>query len=419
MATEVTPKVKIAKFVPLILSLLVDWCLSSACARSEDWSAWRGTRGDGISQESSAPLHWSSTENVRWRTPIQGVGRSSPIIVGQAVYLTTFLPQSLERQLVRLDRKSGEVQWTTTIHRGEIENQHRFNTSASATPTSDGQHVFVVFVDSNNMVVASVDFDGEICWKRDLGAFTSKHGFAASPILCEEGLLVNGHQDGDAFVSLMNKETGETKWSYHPETKIRSFSTPVLAEVDGQKQIVVAGSNETLGLDPTSGHRIWYVKGPTEKVVCTPSVGHGQIFSFGGSPEKRAFAIRLGGKGDISDSHVAWQKERGMPYVPSPLLYGNFLHVIDDLGVYTCIDPATGDILKNIRKGGNTYSSPIGVAGRVYLFDDSGLCTVISNDSQFEVLAKNNIGELVQTTPALSDGQLFVRSEFHLWCLEE
>jgi outer membrane protein assembly factor BamB len=267
------------------------------------------------------------------------------------------------------------------------------------------------------LVVAAVDREGQVVWKQSPGAYFSKHGFAASPVLCENGLLINGHQDGKAFVVMLDPETGSERWRYQPEVDQRSFSTPVVLheDVTGTQQIILCGANRTLSLDPSTGRVLWFAEGPTEKVVCTPSVGHGMVFAFGGSPETKAFAVRLGGTGDVSQTHIEWRRERAMPYVPSPLLYGDCLHVIDDAGIYSCLDPASGNPLTQKRRGGNTYSSPVGAADRVYLFEDSGRCTVIENEPGFQIVSVNELGEIVQTTPAIQDGSLFVRGEEHLF----
>jgi outer membrane protein assembly factor BamB len=384
---------------------------------AEDWPMWRGPRGDGLSHESEAPLNWSSTENIAWRVEVPGSGRSSPVIQSNGVYLTTFTESDRARRLLRYDRKTGHLDWDTVIHLGDVENQHKFNTSASATPVCDEKRVYCTFVDSERMIVAAVDHSGEVVWKTSPGSYFSKHGFAASPALCEEGLIINGHQDGSAFVVMLDPKSGEERWRYRPETDLRSFSTPLVIESHGKRQIVLAGAKQTLALDPGSGNKIWSVDGPTEKVVCTPSFGLGHVFSFGGSPDTRAIAIALRSAGGPIQSEIVWTKERAMPYVPTPLLYGEYLHVIDDMGIYQCIEPVSGKVLKTQRKGGNTYSSPIGVANRVYMFDDTGLCTVIENNGEFRVLARNPLDELIQTTPAISDGQLFIRGERHLWCI--
>ena len=395
---------------------------------ADDWRGWRGTRGDGISLEEVAPLTWSSEKNVKWKIACSGVGASSPIIVDDKVFFTLFDPSSSVRRLVCVSIHDGTEIWSTDVHQGPIENQHRDNTSASATPTSDGNAIYAVFVDDKEMNVAACDMDGKLLWKVSPGSFFSKHGFAASPVLCKSGLIVNGHQDGQAFVVLLDPKTGECKWRYQPDINLRSFSTPYVIDCSGEERIIVAGANQTIGIDPLTGRRVWHVDGPTEKVVSTVSVGFDHVFSFGGSPEPRAIAFRIaeatadGSKwleGDLTKTNVIWSLKRNMPYVPTPLLYGKFLHVTNDEGIYNCVEPLTGKTKKGTRLGASTYSSPIGVAERVYMFDDEGNCTIIKNNDQFDVLAKNTLGERVQTLPAFSKGMMIVRSAEHLWCISE
>jgi outer membrane protein assembly factor BamB len=409
------------------------WIVLASCSWvatcvADDWRAFRGTRGDGISRDEKAPLKWSDKENVQWKIPCSGIGASSPIIVDDKILFTSFDPESSSRRIVCVKLEDGSLVWSTDAHQGTIENQHRDNTSASATPTTDGQAVYAVFVDDKELNVVACDMAGKILWKKSPGSFFSKHGFAASPVLCKEGLIVNGHQDGQAFIVLMDPQSGESKWRYQPDINLRSFSTPFVTECDGQERIIVAGANQTICIDSSSGNRIWHVDGPTEKVVSTVSVGFDHVFSFGGSPEPRAIAFRIsentpdGPKwldGDLTKTQISWALKKNMPYVPTPLLYGKFLHVTNDEGIYNCLDPLTGKTKKATRLGASTYSSPIGVADRVYMFDDEGNCTVIKNSDQFQVLAKNALGERVQTLPAFSKGKMIVRSAEHLWCIEE
>jgi outer membrane protein assembly factor BamB len=408
------PKRNFIRLSWFALRLLAIFCLSME-ARGEDWPMWRGPRGDGIGQGVDVPATWSTSENIRWKLAIPGEGRSSPIVCKDSVFVTTSLTEPLSRRLIRIDRDSGSMLWDVEVHRGPTEKQHRQNTSASSTPATDGQRIYCAFVDDRKMVVSAVDWDGKIVWTVTPGGYFASHGFAASPVLCDGGVLINGHQDGGAFVVLLDGVTGKERWRYKPETDLRSFSTPVLATIEGGRQIILAGAKQTVGLDPESGERIWWVDGPTEKFVCTPSIGLGHIFSFGGSPSERAFAIRQGGRGDLTKTNIVWTKERSMPYVPTPLLLGKYLHIMNDAGIYSCVEPVSGDVLKTLRKGGNNYSSPVGIRDKVYFFDDSGLCTVIRNSPDYEVLAKNSLDELVQASPAISDGALYIRGERHLW----
>lgn len=393
--------------------------VGSTTLQAADWPGWRGPRGDGISTEVQAPLHWSATDNIVWKTPVPGVGRSSPIVFGDCVFLTTGDHTDNTRRVLAFDRVSGKMLWNTAVHQGPAGKMHRFNTTASSTPATDGERVFAVFVDDKELRVFAIDLDGKVLWSKAPGTFFSNHGFAACPVVYGSGVIVNGHQDGEAFVVMLDRRDGHEIWRHKPSVNLRSFSTPVLTQVDGQDQLILTGASQTLGLDPATGETIWYAEGPSQKFVSSPAVGHGMVFSFGGSPDKHAMAVRLGGRGNILESHLVWRSDKSMPYIPSPILVGDFLHVINDNGVYTCLEPASGKTLHTGRKMGAVNSSPVSVADRVYFFEDSGACTIIANGPDFKELARNELGEAVYATPAVSQGQLLIRTDAHLICIGE
>lgn len=388
--------------------------LAASTVGAENWPGWRGPGGRGITGD-AAPVTWSETENIAWRTEIPGVGRSSPIIWGDRVFVTTGLGEDRSRRLLALNRHDGRIVWNTVVHTGLPGQAHRQNTTASSTPTTDGERIYAVFVDDVGLSVIAVDFAGRLVWSAKPAPFHSQHGFAASPVIIRQGLVVNGQQDGEhAFLTLLDRRTGGEIWRYRPDRALRSFSTPVLIEYEGREQLIVTGSTQTIGLDPETGERLWYAAGPSEKFVSTPSIGHGLVFSFGGSPEKNAFAVRLGGSGDVTATHIAWKLKSSMPYVPSPLLVGDHLHVVSDQGIYSCLDPASGQSRLTARKFGPVYSSPIAAAGRIYIFDDSGQCSVIESGPDFREISRNKLDGLIQTTPAVSDGLLVIRTDREL-----
>ncbi len=307
---------------------------------------WRGPRGDGVSAEQNAPLAWSESDNIAWKSPIPGRGLSSPIVIGQGVYVTTYLDTENSRRLIRVDRDTGRIEWAVSIHDGPAENQHRFNSCASSTPAADQQAVYSIAVDNERMWVVAVDHAGHLQWKVSPGEFASQHGFAASPVLVNDLLIVNGHQDGKAFIVALDLRNGLTRWSYKPASNLRSFSTPLVTQFDGAPQLIVTGANQTVGLNPGTGECIWSAEGPNQKAVSSPSVSEGVVFSFAGSPSEKAMAIRLGGRGDVTQTHVSWKLDKAMPYVPSPVLAGGWLHVINDAGIYSCIEPTSGECSK-------------------------------------------------------------------------
>jgi outer membrane protein assembly factor BamB len=404
---------------------LIAHCFTAALAvlmfsesvAAEDWPSWRGPRGDGVSSEQAAPLTWGPAQNLRWKVPVPGIGRSSVVVSGGHAFLTSGTPDDLSRRVLCFDCSTGKLLWNTVVHQGPGGKMHQDNTMASSTPAVDAERIYAVFVDDVGMTVAAIDRAGRIVWKVNPGTFYSNHGFAASPVLHGSGVIVNGHQDGNAFVCMLDRVTGKELWRYTPAVNLRSFSTPVLTEHEGRTLMILTGSRQTAALDPDTGKLIWSVDGPSEKFVCTPSVGHGMVFSFAGSPDKKSLAVRLGGTGDVTATHVAWCAERGMPYVPSPLLFNGRLHIINDLGVYSCVEPVSGKVLHTARALGSTYSSPVAAADRIYLFEDTGRCTVLADGADFQVLARNDLNEEVYTTPAISGGQLLIRTTQSLVCI--
>jgi outer membrane protein assembly factor BamB len=401
------------------LIVIASWMLMSMPAMADHWPGWRGPQGRGITTD-HAPLTWSETEHIAWRTALPGVGRSSPIIWDQFVFVTTGVEADLSRRIIAVDRETGKLAWNVVVHTGPAGQAHRQNTTASSTPTTDGERIYAVFIDDVGVTVVAVDFNGSPVWTARPATFYSNHGFAASPVIIRQGLVVNGQQDGEqAFLALLDKVTGREIWKYRPARNLRSFSTPVLIEHAGHEQLIVTGSTQTLGLDPDTGKLLWFADGPSEKFVSTPSVGQGLVFSFGGSPEKNAFAVKLGGTGDVTETHVAWRLKSSMPYVPSPLLVGEYLHVVNDQGVYSCLDPRTGTAHITARKFGPVYSSPIAAGDRLYIFEDSGACTVLANGPDAQELARNELNTLIQTTPAVSDGLLVIRGEHELIGIRE
>ena len=407
----------VAAFYSLaVRSIILAACtmIGIAPVSADDWPAWRGPRGDGISHEPNVPVRWSSTENIAWSVAVPGIGWSSPIVLGDRVFLTTSTPEDQARRVLCYQATNGRLLWNSNVHQGPGGKMHRQNSSASSTPTTDGKHVYAAFVDDEGMTVVGLTLDGEVVWKTTPGSYFSNHGFAASPVLYQRGVIVNGHQDGAAFVVMLNKMTGQEIWRFKPAVDLRSFSTPIIIRHDGQDMMILTGASQTVALNPATGELIWYAAGPSEKFVSTPSVGHGLVFSFGGSSEKKAMAVRLGGSGDVTATHIEWRAERGMPYVPTPLLSGDYLHIVNDMGIYSCLDAKTGKQISQSRSLGSVYSSPVMVEDRIYFFEDSGACSVIRNEPGFQLIAKNELGEQTFCTPAVAHESLFVRTNEHL-----
>lgn len=383
---------------------------------AENWPVWRGPHADGISREAELPTEWMpDSDEIVWKVPLPGRGHSSPIIWDDKVFITSAVKESEERLLLKLDRDTGAEIWRQTVLRAPFESIHPLNSHASSTPATDGRLVFVTFLDRVEYYVAAYDFSGKPVWEARPGPFSSKHGFCSSPILHRDRLILNGDHDGESFLTVLDKETGQEIWKVRRANKTRSYSVPRILKIGGKEQVVLTGSLATSGFDAETGELLWTVDGPSEQMVASIVEEGDLIFAMGGFPERHLLAIRKGGIGDITDSHIVWRTHRSVPYVPSPLLYGHLLHVVSDEGMYSCFDPPTGKRYQQKRISSHISSSLVGGAGHIYVTDDRGTTTVLENSSDYSIVARNSVGEEVYSTPALSQGSIFIRGEEHLF----
>jgi outer membrane protein assembly factor BamB len=384
-------------------------------ARADNWPCWRGPSGDGLSAETDLPVEWGPSRNVAFKTPIPGRGHSSPIVWQDSVFLTSCIEDQKLRVLLRIDRNTGRVVWQREVLAAPLEPIHRLNSYSSSTPATDGKLVYVSFLDQNQMYAAAYDFAGNRVWEQRPGPFASRHGYCTCPVLYRDYVILNGDHDGDAYLVMLRKDTGAIVWKTPRENKTRSYCTPIIVPIDGRDQLMLNGSVCTAGYDVTTGKKIWTCDGPSEQMVATLVHRGDLIFSLGGYPERHLLAIKKGGVGDITKTHIVWRTHQSIPYVPSPLLYGDYLHVVADEGIYTCFDPPTGKVLARQRAAKHVSSSLVGAGGLVYLTDDTGRTVVFKNAPDFQVVAENQLGEECYSTPALSQGSLYIRGVRHLF----
>lgn len=385
--------------------------------RAENWPNWRGPHEDGISSEKNLPTEWSPESGIRWKTLIEGKGHSSPIVWNDAIFLTSAIKEADSRLLWKLDRPTGSIVWRKEVLKAPLEPIHPLNSYASSTPATDGERVYVSFLDRSEMYVAAFDFNGDRIWENRPGAFASKHGFCSSPVIYKDRLIVNGDHDGESYLCTLDRRTGKVVWKVPRAGKTRSYSVPRVITIEGKDQIVLTGSHATSGFDADTGKLIWTVDGPSEQMVASILHQDDLIFAMGGFPERHLLAIRKGGTGQITSSHVVWRSHRAVPYVPSAILYGGFLHVVSDDGMYTCYEPESGRLLQQKRVGTHVSASIVGGDGHLFITDDEGRTTVLKNNAKFEIVAKNGIGEGVFTSPAISQQTIFIRGEKHLFAI--
>jgi outer membrane protein assembly factor BamB len=411
---------------------LLSFCFSAfaATASAENWQGWRGPRGDGTSLEKDVPVRWDGKtgENIAWKTPIPGIGHSSPIVWEDRIFVMTCLEEKEDRALLCLDRKTGDVIWQKIVMHAPLEKKHTLNSFASGTPVTDGQLVYVSFLQPDfgstkertpgEMIVAAYDFDGHEAWSVKPGRFASVHGFCSSPVLFKDKVIVNGDHDGDSYIVALDRTTGQEQWKVTREYKTRSYVTPIIREIDGRTQMILSGSKQIVSYDPNNGTKHWTIDGPTEQFVASLVYNGDLLFMTAGFPERHILAIRPNGRGNVTDSHITWRTTDSCSYVPSPIVTGDYFLVAADNGVASCFTAASGERHWKERLGKHYSASLVTANGLAYFLADDGIMKVVRPGAELDVVAENDLGEYCFASPAISNGQMFLRGEKHLYCIE-
>ena len=401
----------------------------AAGASAGDWAEFRGPTGQGHAADSKLPIEWSSSKNVAWKTGVAGLGWSSPIVVGNRIFLTTAVPtgegekkdQSL--RAICLDAATGKSQWDIEVFLQDGKTAspiHSKNSHASSTPVSDGKHVFVHF---GTHGTACLTLDGQIVWQNRELKYEPRHGNGGSPILVDDMLVVSCDGSNTMFVIALDKVTGKVRWRTPREHKNGSkfsFGTPLLIEVNGEKQIVAPGTFHVAGYRPKDGGEIWRVDyGQGYSVIPRPVFGHGLIFLSSGYDTPVLMAIKPDGQGNVTETHVAWKTNKSAPHTPSPLLVGEHLYVVSDGGIATCFEAKTGEQVWQKRVGGNFSSSPLFADGKIYLQSEQGDGIVLQPGAEYVELAKNELEPRTFASYAVADGALLIRTETQLYRIQQ
>ena len=428
----------------LTLSLTVG---AVAAAQAEDWPGWRGPRGDGSSLEKDVPVRWSATENIVWKVKLPGQGHASPIVWGEQLFLVAGIPETKERVLLCLERQSGHTLWRSSVLAAPLEAMHELNSYASGTPATDGEQIYVAFLEPDGsevdaavvraragklradnggksvspgrMVVAAFDVDGNRRWLVRPGPYLSVWGFCSCPVLFEDKVILNGDHDGDAYLVALSRHTGKTLWKVPRRQRIRSHSTPIIRTIDGRTQLFMSGAHEIVSYDPSDGTEHWRVGGPQGRAVASLVYDGSRLIVPCGYPDRRVWAVRPDGQGNVTDTHVQWKIRQACPYVPSPVVVGDRFFMVSDKGIASGYDTTTGKRLW-IERIGRRYSASLVTAGSlIYFLSDDGDTKVVRAGKSFELVAENSLDETCYASPAISRGQLFIRSEKHLFCVDE
>jgi outer membrane protein assembly factor BamB len=382
-------------------------------ALADDWPQFRGPLGTGRSAEKDVPLEWGPEKNVRWRAPLAGAGNSSPIVSKGRVFVTAAEEQGKKRSLVCLDRSSGKALWTRTVEFAGAEPTQQENPYCGSTPAADGERVVVWHSSAG---AHCYDFEGKLLWSRDLGKFDHMWGYGTSPILHEGLVLLNCGPGDRTFLAALDLKTGEVRWKAEEsggksKEWVGSWSTPLV--VDGQ--VVVAWPGQVKGHDPKTGAVLWTCAGMGKLAYADVAAGGGVGVATGEDEAGDSIGFRLGGKGDVKP---LWARPRPLE-VGTGLIHDGHLWTVDNAGVVRCTEAETGkEVLKERAPRGPAWSSMVLAAGRVYFTSKSGETVVFQPDPKaFKVLAVNALGEPSNSTPAVSDGEIFLRTQKAVWCV--
>ena len=417
--------------------LVVFVLMVPGATNAENWPGWRGPNGDGTSTEENIPVHWNvkTGENIVWKVEVPGQGHASPIISEDRVFLVSCLTDEEKRVLCCIDHNTGKTIWQRTVIRSPLETKHSLNSYASGTPVTDGQLIYVSFLEVGTktiparnvgtprpvtlgkMVVAAYDLDGNQEWLVKPGEFVSVHGYCSCPVLYEDLVIINGDHDGDSYVVALNKDTGETVWKVAREHKTRSYVTPIIRHFSGRMQMIMAGSEHVISYHPEDGSVHWKIDGPTEQFVASMVDNGTLVFLTAGYPERHILAIRPDGYGNVTDSHIVWRSKRNCAYVPSPIVVGPYFLVVSDDGIASCYEADSGQRLWFERLTGRHSASLVSAGNLVYFMADDGIIRVVRPGQQFDIVAENELGEHCDSSPAISNGHLFIRGEKHLFCI--
>jgi len=420
----------------------------AAVAHSQNWPQFRGPAAAGVSNGAPAPVSWNAAkgEGILWKTPIPGIAVSSPIVWGDRVFVTTAISSDASAQfrhglygdvvpstdvskhqwkIFALDRKTGKVLWERVAHEGAPRTKrHPKSSQASCTPATDGKHLVVSFGSEG---LYTYDLDGKLLWKQDLGALNAgwffdpdyEWGVASSPIIYKDLAIVQCDIQRSSFLAAFQLAGGKLAWRTERD-EIPSWGTPAIYDGPPRAELITHATKFIRGYDPLTGKELWRLAGNSEITVPTPIIAHGLIYVTNGYRGiQPIYAIRPGAGGDItlkegeeSNSSIAWSKKRGGPYLPTPLIDGDYLYMLSINGVLSCYRAKTGESVYQQRlgeRGGAFSASPVAAGGRIYLTSEDGDVFVVKAGPTYELLAVNPMGEVLMATPAISGGTIFVR----------
>ena len=408
--------------------LLSNVFLFSISASADNWPAWRGPQGMGVSKEKQLPLRWSRTENVQWRTPLPERGNSTPVVWDDSIFVTQAIEKEGRRTLMCFNRADGHLRWQSGVAYPEKEVTHATNPYCSASPVTDGERVIASFGSAG---LFCYDFNGKEIWRRDLGKQAHIWGNAASPVIYGDLCILNFGPGERTFLIALDKRTGKTIWQHdEPDGKFGesssdwngSWSTPIIETIGGQTQIIMSYPKRVCALDPKTGREFWSCRGLTALVYTSPLYDNGVVVAMSGFSGS-ALAVKMEGLmiGDITEDRL-WLHPKAKQRIGSGVIHDGHIFISSDAGVAECFELKTGKLVWEERLAGpgptaSSWSSMVLADGKVYSVNQSGDAFVLKASPKFELLSTNSIGEKTLASLAVSDGQIFVRTYQNLWCV--
>lgn len=386
------------------------------------WTRWRGPSGQGIVKAGKYTDKWSATDRVKWKAAVPGRGHSSPIIWGDHIFLTTEYNDGAKLSMLAFSRKDGRQLWETFVPTDSVEHVYPKNSRASATAVTDGKLVYGSF---GTHGLAAFDFKGRLVWHTPVGKLNNYHGSAGSPILYKDRLFIyqdhRGTDSSTSFVGAYDKNTGKEIWRTS-RVETTGWGTPVVIRAGDRDELIVSSQRKVYAYDPQTGKELWTVGGLTFEVIPTPVVAEGLVICSSGR-QGPTIAIRPGGSGDVTQTHVAWTSPKGSPFVPSGVVVDGVLYLVNDLqSILTAHDVKTGQVLYQGRLGEakkeGFSASPVALDGKVFFTNDDGETFVIKAGREFNLLHVNQLGEQTLASPALVDGRWYFRTASSLLAIE-
>ena len=405
-----------------IHALLLASTLITAPLFAADWPAWRGPTTDGhAAAGQKLPLKWNEGENVLWKAEVRGRGHGSPTVVADQVYLATADMETEEQLVLCYDRATGKKKWEAVVHRGNLNTKgHKISSQASSDVVSDGERLFVNFLNNGAIFTTALDFSGKQLWQRRVCDFQVHQGFGSSPVVYQSVVLVSADHRGGGKMSGLNKLTGEIIWQ-QDRPPVANYATPAVVVAAGKTQAVLAGCNKVESFDPLTGKKLWSIDGSTEETVVTAVTDGSRIFLGGGYPKSHTMAVEADGSGKI-----AWENVT-RTYVPSMIVKSGHVFAVGDSGRAACWKSTTGEELWSEKVDREFYGSPVMADSRIYVTSKGGVTSVFeATPEKFTLLSQNQLGDESFSTPAICDNRIYLRSaktgparQEYLWCVGE